>query len=159
MRLQAFCLAAALATGCAAAVPPAAPRPVAEASAMLLSVAGSPNGIQTAMPAYYDAAIFTINFKEQPAQAEASLIAHNGSINIIYTYETLNRPDLIAIIDAIPADGMNPLWREVHIIPLGTPQQYFSDNEVIAAADAGAIRLEVTNEIYRCSVIRQKPKL
>src|SRR5215471_17852628 len=42
------------------------------------------NGVASAMPAYYDGKLFKILFKELPSDAEASLIAHNNSINTIY---------------------------------------------------------------------------
>src|SRR5262245_3835115 len=46
--------------------------------------AASENGRAGVMPAYYDGELFTINFKEQPGGAEKALLAHNGSINVIY---------------------------------------------------------------------------
>ena len=64
------------------------------------------------------------------------------------------------MIDAIQGDGFNPLWHQVLIVfnPGFTPHQFFSDDEVLAAA-AGAnpeITLDVTDEVYRCSVVGPK---
>ena len=37
------------------------------------------------MSAFYDGQLFTINFKEEPRAAEQALLAHNASINTIYS--------------------------------------------------------------------------
>src|SRR2546425_11027472 len=47
----------------------------------MLSAAAATNGRGGVMPAYYDAQLFTINFKEEPGGAEQALLAHNGSVN------------------------------------------------------------------------------
>lgn len=125
------------------------------------SVQASKNGRAGVMPAFYDATLFTINLKEMPAQASASLIAHNASINMIYVTEDLDEPQtFVAVIDAIQGDGFNPLWRQVLIVfnPGFTPHQFFSDTEVLAAAAAGEITLVPTDEVYRCSVLGPGPK-
>jgi hypothetical protein len=66
--------------------------------------------------------------------------------------------DFVAVLDAIQGDGFNPLWEEFQItfvrIP---PQQFFSDNEILAAAASGEIMLTDTEELYRCSVVGPKP--
>src|SRR2546428_2424154 len=49
----------------------------------MLSAAAATNGRGGVMPAYYDAQLFTINFKEEPGGAEQALLAHNGSIHTI----------------------------------------------------------------------------
>ena len=72
---------------------------------------GSLNGVAGSMPAYYDHRLFTINFK-QLTTAQATLLAKNGQQNNIYQSDP-GLPGglpLISVIDAIPADGMNPLW-------------------------------------------------
>jgi hypothetical protein len=121
-------------------------------------------GIAGSMPAYYDGRLQTINFKQQPPQAEASLLAQNKSINIIYmsTNPTTGQM-LTAVINALPAPGegpgFNPLWQEVNIVfsnPNFAPQQFTSDNAILAAAAAGQISLVPTSEVYRCSVVGQK---
>ncbi len=120
------------------------------------------NGRATAMPAYYDSALFTINFTELPSGAETALLAHNGSINNIYEMD----PDLpgnqpfIPVLDAIQGDGFNPLWQEVEITfnEGFTPHQFFRDDAVLAAA-AGSnpeITLTKTTEVYRCAVLGPK---
>ena len=48
------------------------------------TAAASLNGSAGIMPAYYDGRLFTINFKEEPPDAEAALLAHNGSLNFIF---------------------------------------------------------------------------
>ena len=129
-------------------------------------VPSASNGIAGNMPAYYDGGLQTINFKQQPAQAEQSLLANNKSVNIIYrsdvTIPTTGQM-FTSVINALPAPGegpgFNPLWREVDIVfsnPSFAPRQFTSDNAVLAAAAAGQITLVPTNEVYRCSVVGQK---
>jgi hypothetical protein len=122
---------------------------------------GNTNGAAGQMPAYYDGKLFTVNMKEMPANASAALIAKNSSINEIYASNDLDDPqDFIPVIDAIQGDGFNPLWRQILIVfnPGFTPHQFFSDDEVEAAA-AGPnpeITLVETDEVYRCSVVGKK---
>jgi hypothetical protein len=62
-----------------------------------------------------------------------------------------------SVLDAIQGDGFNPLWQEVQIVfKTIAPQQFFSDNEILAAAAAGKIALMPTTEVYRCSVVGTK---
>ena len=123
--------------------------------------AGSLNGISGSMPAYYDHHLFTINFK-QLTRAQATLLAKNNQQNTIYQSDPglPGGQPFISVIDAIPADGMNPLWAEVQIAftPGHTPRQLFSDNEIAAAFASGEITLTPTNEMYRCSVIGAAPR-
>ena len=123
----------------------------------LLSAAASTNGRGGVMPAYYDAHLFTINFKEEPGGAEQALLAHNGSINTIYMCDACEATGFMftSVLDAIQGDGFNPLWREVQIsFTAGhAPRQLFSDTDVADAAAAGEIILAPTDEVYRCSVI------
>ena len=122
--------------------------------------AGSSNGRAGVMPAYYDAELFTINFKEQPGGAEKALLAHNGSINVIYMSDDGLPGGLpfVSVLDAIQGDGFNPLWVEVQVVFNAgfTPHQFFSDTEIEDAAAAGEITLVPTDEVYRCSVIGSK---
>src|SRR5262249_11013267 len=122
--------------------------------------ASSENGRGGVMPAYYDGQLFTINFKEQPAGAEAALLAHNGSINVIYMSDDGLPGGLpfISVLDAIQGDGFNPLWVEVQVVFNDgfIAHQFLSDEEIEDAADAGEITLVVTDEVYRCSVIGPK---
>jgi len=128
-----------------------------KAGGSLLSADASANGRGGVMPAYYDAQLFTINFKEEPGSAEQALLAHNGSINTIYMCDACEAAGVMftSVLDAIQGDGFNPLWREVQItFNVGhAPRQLFSDNEVADAAAAGEINLAPTDEVYRCSVI------
>jgi hypothetical protein len=120
------------------------------------ALAGNSNGSAGDMPAYYDGHLFTINFKQEPSGGEASLLAHNGSINTIYMSDQAEAAGVMftSVLDAIQADGFNPLWQEVQIVFLTIPpQQLFSDNEILAAAAAGQIALVPTTEVYRCSVV------
>src|SRR2546425_8495228 len=59
----------------------------------MLSAAAATNGRGGVMPAYYDAQLFTINFKEEPGGAEQALLAHNGSINTIYMCDACERSE------------------------------------------------------------------
>jgi len=123
--------------------------------------AASMKGAAGQMPAFYDGQLFTVNMKEEPKNASASLIAHNGSINEIYASNDLDEEqDFVPVIDAIQGDGFNPLWRQNLIVFNSgfTPHQFTSDEEVLAAA-AGAnpeITLVVTDEVYRCAVVGPK---
>ena len=132
------------------------------AAAMVLPagpLAASPNGSAGDMPAYYDGQLFTINFKQQPSGGEASLLTHNSSINTIYMSDQAEAAGVMftSVLDAIQGDGFNPLWQEVQIVfKTIPPQQFFSDNQILAAAAAGQITLVPTTEVYRCSVVGTK---
>lgn len=125
-----------------------------------VTLAGSPNGSAGQMPAFYDDHLFTINFKEEPASAEPSLINHNHSINTIFMCDQCEARGLmfISVLDAIQGDGFNPLWQEVQIsFNRGfSPRQLTSDTAVAAAAASGEITLTTTTEVYRCSVVGSK---
>ena len=126
-----------------------------------LAITRSMNGAAGQMPAFYDGELFTVNMKEQPENASAALIAHNGSINQIYASNDLDdAQDFIPVLDAIQGDGFNPLWRQNLIVFNAgfTPHQFHSDTEVLAAA-AGPkpeITIVATDEVYRCSVVGHK---
>jgi hypothetical protein len=59
------------------------------------------------------------------------------------------------VINAIRGEGFNPLWQQVLIVFNAgfTPDQFTSEAEVLAAAQAGEITLGTTGEVYRCSVV------
>ena len=124
--------------------------------------AGSMNGVAGSMPAYYDGTLFTINFMELPSGGEAANLGRNGSINTIYMCDACEGTlpggaSFVSVIDAIQGDGFNPLWQEVQIgFNTIAPQQFTSDNDIIAAANAGQITLTPTTEVYRCSVLGPK---
>jgi hypothetical protein len=128
----------------------------------LPSPAGSENGSAGDMPAYYDHELFTINFKELSEDAAHSILTHNQSLNVIFMSDDglPGGQPFISVIDAIQADGFNPLWLEVQIVfnPGHTPRQLFSDDEITDALLAGEITLEATDEVYRCSVVGPGPK-
>src|SRR5215470_13994572 len=113
-------------------------------------------GVSGSMPAYYDHQLFTINLF-QLTTAQATLLSQNSQQNTIYMSDDglPGGQPFIAVLDAILADGFNPLWAEVQIkfTAGNTPVQLFSDNEILDAAAAGTITLTPTNEMYRCSVI------
>jgi hypothetical protein len=118
------------------------------------------NGKASSIPAYYDSVLFTIHFVEFSPAAETSHIAHDKNINFIYQSDP-GLPDnqpFISVIDAIPGDGMNPVWREVQIaFNTGhTPRQLYSDDEVLAASVNGEVTLDTTNEVYWCPVVGHK---
>jgi len=121
---------------------------------------GSSNGVAGSMPAYYDAQLFTINFKELPSGGEAANLAHNGSINTIYMSDKCmpNGGMFVSVLDAIQGDGFNPLWNEVQVVfnKSAPCQQFTSDNDILAAAAANKISLQPTDELYRCAVIGKK---
>jgi len=123
-----------------------------------VAVAGSMNGRAGTMPAYYDDQLFTINFNELPSGGESSTLAHNKSINTIYMSDFCTPPGsemFVSVLDAIQGDGFNPLWNEVQVVfdkDLAC-MQFTSDNDILAAWNAGLIDLQPTTEVYRCSVI------
>jgi len=118
--------------------------------------AGNDNGRAGTMPAFYDDELFTVNFKEL-TQAEAKLLVHNRSLNVIYMSDEglPGGHPFMAVLDAIQGDGFNPLWLEVQVIFNDgfTPRQLTSDTDIEDAAIAGEVSLVVTDEVYRCSVI------
>ncbi len=128
-----------------------------------LAAQGSKNGAAGQMPAFYDGELFTINLKELSDTASDSTIANNPSVNNIYVSNDLDdEQDFIPVIDAIQGDGFNPLWHQILVVfnEGFTPHQFFSDDEVLAAA-AGAnpeITLVDTGEVYRCSVVGPKQR-
>ena len=121
--------------------------------------AGSENGVGGSMPAYYDDELFTINLFQLSDAAAEQIIAKNQSLNTIYMCDAcegqISGGDFVSVIDAIQADGFNPLWLEVQItFNAGfTPRQLTGDEDIDAAATAGEITLTPTDEVYRCSVI------
>ena len=125
------------------------------------ALGASKNGAAGQMPAFYEGKLFTVNMKEQPDNASASLIAHSSSINEIYATNDLDEEqDFVPVIDAIQGEGFNPLWRQILIVfnPGFQPHQFFSADEV-EDADSGAnpeITLIETDEVYRCSVVGSK---
>ena len=130
------------------------------AGLMGVAVAGSMNGRAGTMPAYYDDQLFTINFKELPSGGESATLAHNNSINTIYMSDfCMPGGDMfVSVLDAIQGDGFNPLWNEVQVVfDKDLPcQQFTSDNDILAAFNAGLIDLQPTDEVYRCSVVGPK---
>jgi hypothetical protein len=121
----------------------------------------STNGAAGQMPAYYDGDLVTVNMKEMPEDASASLIGKNSSINKIYASNDLDdEQDFLPVIDAIQGDGFNPLWQQVLIVfNAGFTPHQFTDDEAVEAAAAGSnpeVTLVVTDEVYRCSVVGAK---
>ena len=124
-----------------------------------LAAKGGMNGAAGQMPAYYDARLLTVNMFEVPG--EDAILAHNKSVNEIYASDDLDEEqEFIPVIDAIQGDGFNPLWHQnLYVFNAGfTPHQFFSDDEVLAAAASGEITLTSTDEVYRCSVVGPGPK-
>ena len=119
------------------------------------SFASNPNGHGGDMPAYYDAQLFTINFKLLHPD-----LHKNPSFNTIYQCDSCAASGLnfVSVLDAIQGDGFNPIWEEVQIKfnPGFTPEQFTSDTDVLAAAARGEITLTDTEEFYRCSVVGPK---
>ena len=131
------------------------------AAAFTLNMHGqTTKGTASQIPAYYDGNLLTIQFVEFSSSAETSLLQHNGSLNFIYQSDPglPGGQPFISVIDAIPTDGFNPVWEEVQIkfTDGNTPVQFFSDNEVLAAAAAGIITLTDTGEVYWCPVVGSK---
>ncbi len=117
--------------------------------------ASSTQGVGGAIPVFYDGNLLKTNFALLPASAQTPIHNLNGQINVIYQSDST--PGFISVIDAIPSDGMNPIWEEQQItinVP-GTQQSLglTSDTAILAAAAAGTITITDTDQMYRCSVI------
>ena len=133
----------------------------ATAGSQALPQGASSNGAAGQMPAYYEGQLFTVNMKEMPDDASASLIANNRSTNEIYASNDLDEEqDFVPVIDAIQGEGFNPLWRQNLIVFNAgfTPHQFFSEAQIEAAAAGpkAEITLVKTDEVYRCSVVGKK---
>jgi len=129
------------------------------ALAAYTTLGASMHGAAGQMPAYYDGKLFTVNMKEMPNSDP--LIENNKSINVIFASNDLDEEqDFVPVIDAIQGDGFNPLWLQVLIVfnPGFTPHQFTSDEEIAEAASGAnpEIRLEVTDEVYRCAVVGRR---
>src|SRR5258708_26185967 len=85
--------------------------------------AQSLKGSASAIPAYYDHNLFTIQFVEFSPAAEQTLLKHNNSLNFIYQSDPglPGGQPFISVIDAIPTDGFNPIWEEVQIAFTAAP--------------------------------------
>ena len=119
--------------------------------------AGGTNGAGSKRPVFYEGKLVTVNMFEVPASDP--LLKHNPSFNTIYATNDLDEPqDFNSVIDAVPTDAFNPLWHQVLIVFNAgfTPHQFTSEDEVLAAAAAGEITLDSTDEVYRCSIVGSK---
>jgi hypothetical protein len=118
-------------------------------------------GSASAIPALYDGNLFTIHFVEFSPAAERTILQHNHSLNFIYQSDPglPGGAPFISVIDAVPADGFNPIWEEVQITFTAgnTPRQLLSDTDVEAAVEAGEITLTFTGEVYWCPVVGPGP--
>ena len=155
-------MSAASIAGCRKEMPNSPQNHMGTQATNYVNASGSTSGISSAIPAYYDSTLMNILFVEFSPTAEATLIAKNRSLNFIYQSDPglPGGQPFISVIDAIPGDGMNPVWREVQIAFNNgfTPRQLYSDNEVLAAA-AGPnpeITLTMTSEVYWCPILGQK---
>ena len=111
------------------------------------------------MPAIYEGRQVTVNMFEVPA-ADGSVLDRNANVNTIYASNDLDEEqDFLPVINAIQGDGFNPLWHQVLIVfnEGFTPHQFLSEDDVLAAANGPhpEIRLIVTDEVYRCSVVQK----
>ena len=133
---------------------------VALTGSAALAAQGSPNGAASQRPVFYEGEHVTVNMFEVPA-AEGSLLDNNRSVNTIYASNDLDdEQDFLSVIDAIQGEGFNPLWHQVLIVfnQGFTPHQFTSEDDVLAAADGAdpEITLVLTDEVYRCSIVRSK---
>ena len=123
---------------------------------------GNPKGAAGVIPAFFNGQSVNINVKELSATAAASIIAHNKSLQIIYVTDDLDEPQQFApVINAVPGQGFNALWLQIHIdFKTGvTPHQFTSEADILAARDAGTITLTSTGEVYRDSVVGVVPNV
>ena len=126
------------------------------------TLSGSLNGSAGIMPAFYDAQLFSINFKELPPVAEQEVLARNRSINKIFMSDAglPGGQPFVSVLDAIQGDGFNPLWEELQIVfkPGHTPHQLTRDDDILQATTGPdpEISLLATGEVYRCAVVGVK---
>lgn len=146
--------------GCSSASTPGTDSNVDTTTNSISQAASASNGVGSEIPAYYDHKLFTIQFVEFPSGGETATTAKNGQQNNIWQCDQCAAGgfNFVSVIDAIPADGMNPLWLESQItFNAGFPfQQFFSDDEIAAAVSAGIITVTPTTEMYRCPVVGAK---
>jgi hypothetical protein len=129
---------------------------VSSAHPALPLATGNVNGAAGEIPAFFNGRSVTINVKELSDTAAASIIAHNKSLQIIYVTNDLDEEQEFApVINAVPGQGFNALWLQIHITfnPGVTPHQFTSEADILAAAKAGQITLTNTGEVYRDSVV------
>ena len=122
---------------------------------------GDPEGATTQIPAFFNGQQFTVNMVELPNGGENAVLANSPSVNTIFAQADLDQAQPFPpVINAIQGDGFNPHWQQVliHFSAGVTPHGFTSEADVQAAAAAGQITLEVTNEVYRCSVVGPGPK-
>jgi hypothetical protein len=127
----------------------------ADPPAQHLAAAG--NGSAGSMLAFSDGGRQTSNVAQQPTQAEASLLANNTSMNIIFMSTNSATGQMFAfVINALPAPeegpGFNPLGRQVDVVfsdPNFAARRFTSASDVLAAAAAGEITLVPTINVFR----------
>jgi hypothetical protein len=129
---------------------------LAAAPAAAVATHGNTNGAAGEIPAFFNGQSVTINVKELPDKASASILAHNPRVQIIYVTNDLDeKQDFAPVINAVPGQGFNALWLQIQISfnPGVTPHQFTSEADVLAAEKAGQITLTNTGEVYRDSVV------
>lgn len=106
---------------------------------------------------YYNTTIQTVHLAELTPSSEATLIAQDSSLNVVYQSDTGlpgNKP-FVSVIDAEPSS--NPVCREWQIVFNSgfTPHQFISHEEIVAAASGPApeITLTMTKQVYQCTAV------
>jgi len=114
------------------------------------------NGAAGQIPAFFNGTSVTINVKQLSDNAAESLLANNPNIKTIFVTNDLDdEQDFAPVINAVPGQGFNALWKQVLIqFNSGvTPHQFTSEADILAAANTGEITLVDTGEVYRDSVV------
>lgn len=132
-------------------VAPAATNSKANMNLNSKTTLSSTNGSGGIINVYYDGQLFMMNLMQFTDQPASVILANNKSLNILYEAN-----GFVTVTNAIQKDGYNALWQEVDITFInGTkPQQFLSDNDVLAAVANNMITLTPTNEIYRCDILQ-----
>src|SRR6185295_16161509 len=87
----------------------------------------------------------------------SALLDSNRSINTIYATNDLDEEqDFLSVIDAIQGDVHPRGTRSSSASTRDSRPPVLSDDEVLAAAAAGEITLDSTDEVYRCSIFGSK---
>ena len=84
--------------------------------ALALATHGNTNGAAGEIPAFFNGQSVTINVKQLPDSAAASILANNPRIQTIFVTNDLDeKQDFTPVINAVPGQGFNALWLQVQI--------------------------------------------
>ncbi len=134
---------------------------VSEAGVLVSGISKSAS-IQGTMSAYFDRKLTQINYKTFDDEAARMLLDQHKSLNVIYTSDEPlkvvgnSKKLFVPVIDVIGDAEVHTVWLEEQITfnPGFTPHQFFSDEQIDAAASGAnpEITIAPTGVVYRCSL-------